>query len=222
MGSLKDKTDYSEETKEEIRQAINKLGGSLNTSTTFRNYELGLEDVYEEMPKVSGEGSIINLSNVREGGLSIIPKGNCEQDTYTGKNLLPLTNQDFTVNNVHYYVENGMLILNGTSTGETLTNNINFKNNFKFTLPAGNYKAITFGVNRAVYIKKYSDDSFILSSPYYFANGVPVNFTLNEETELYISFYIYQQSFNNLINPIMIVSENNPTSPFEKYVRWNP
>lgn len=37
-----------------------------------------------------------------------------------GKNLVPFTDQDFTLNSVRYYVENGSLILNGNSTGETV------------------------------------------------------------------------------------------------------
>ena len=109
-------------------------------------------------------------------------------------NLLPFTNQDFTVNGVRYYVKNGALYLDGTSIGETNTNNVNFKNNFNFTLPAGTY---TYSKNKAtipIRISKLSDDTELLVLQTGQTKGT---FTLAEETEVYLGIYVYQKVFNN-------------------------
>lgn len=128
----------------------------------------------------------------------------------TGKNLIPFTNQDFTVNNIRYYVNNGSLFLNGTSTGETSSKNANFKNNFNFTLPAGTYTISHKTGIIAVYLYKYNSDSssFITLS----TNATSSSFTLAEETKLYIGFYVYQNSFSNDTVEIMIEKGSSKTT----------
>lgn len=110
-----------------------------------------------------------------------------------GKNLLPFTNQDFTYKNVRYYVQNGNLYLDGTSTGETGVNITEFKENFSFTLSAGTYVFNRGQNGDAVslpsYIRKYSDNSTLATNW--------GKFTLQEETKVFLGFYIYNKTFDN-------------------------
>ena len=76
----------------------------------------------------------------------------------TGKNLLPFTNQDFTTLGVRFYVDNGSLYLDGTSTQEINTTISEFKDNFSFYLSAGTYYFDRGDYKGAVYIKKHDED----------------------------------------------------------------
>ena len=114
-----------------------------------------------------------------------------------GKNLIPFTNQDFTVNSVRFYVQNGTLYLDGACTSETLTSHTQFKNNFAFTLEAGTYTFSmgTSGTLRPISLKKYSDDSNISSLS---SVQMQTTFTLSEQTQVYIGFYLVSgNSYSN-------------------------
>jgi hypothetical protein len=125
------------------------------------------------------------------------------------ENLLPFTNQDFTVNNVRYYVQDGSLYFNGTSTRETNSNNINFKNNFNFILEAGTYKiSHKTGVN-AVYLYNYDNDSSSLIT--LGTDTSSQSLTLTQKTKLYIGFYVYQKVFNNVNVEIQIEKSSTAT-----------
>ena len=131
-----------------------------------------------------------------------------------GKNLFPVTNQDFTVNNVHFYTQNGTLFADGNSTGETYSNNTNWKNNFAFTLPAGTYTVSLDAAFTACTIKKMSDDSNLAT-----LNGTTLKkatFTLSEETELYLGIYMYQLSLSNLRLPFQVEVGSDATT-YEPY-----
>ena len=167
--------------------------------------------IYNVLPKVEGNGESITLSNTGESILKLNPKGQCKQDTTTGKNLMPFTNQDFTLKNVRYYVENGNLYLNGTSTGETSSADSAFKTNFSFTLPAGTY-TISHKVGiTACFLYKYDDNTSILTLG---TNTTSQTFTLESETKLFIGFYIYQQSFANINTEIMISTSGGDYEPY--------
>jgi len=120
-----------------------------------------------------------------------------------GKNLLPFTNQDFTIRNVHYYVQDGSLYIDGTSTGETSSADTQFKTNFAFILPAGTYTAShKTGLSGVTgYIKKQSDNSNLATLR---ANEASTNFTLAETTEVYLGFYVYQANNSNVNTTIQL------------------
>lgn len=127
-----------------------------------------------------------------------------------GKNLFPVTNQDFTVNNVHFYTQNGTLFADGNSTGETYSNNTNWKNNFAFTLPAGTYTVSLDTAFTTCSVKKKSDDSSLAT-----INGTTLKkatFTLSEETEVYLGIYMYQLSLSNLKLPFQVEVGSDATT----------
>lgn len=61
---------------------ISRLGVDLtNVDKNIDNIADKLQEAYSQAPKVTGEGSSLSLTPTRKGGLTIIPKGACEQDT---------------------------------------------------------------------------------------------------------------------------------------------
>ena len=86
--SVANKLSYLGETKEKIREGINKLGGGLSTSNTFRSYADKLDEIYDSLPKVEeSDVESATLEGTIKGGLDINLKGNTSQDSTTGKNL---------------------------------------------------------------------------------------------------------------------------------------
>lgn len=132
----------------------------------------------------------------------------------SGKNLIPLTNQDFTKNSVRYYAQNGILYLNGTSTGETSSTSTEFKNNFSFDLKAGTYNFSWKFVNGiSVSVKNYSNNTNFVQLTQNIANA---SFTLNEDTKVYIGVYVYQAMTNNT-NIFLMLEKGNSATDYEPY-----
>lgn len=80
MGTVAEKLTYLNGTKSSLKTAINNLGGDITSSTTFRNYATELNDIYDNLPKVSDTGTNVSLSPTLKGRLGIVPKGNTLQD----------------------------------------------------------------------------------------------------------------------------------------------
>ena len=115
--------------------------------------------------------------------------------TRTNANLFALPSIDFTYKNVRYYTVNGVLYLDGSSTGETSP----AVNEFKvicFTLPAGTYYLNRGSLALPTYIYKKSDGTQLRVN-----NG---SFTLTETTECNLGFYIYNKTFSNDKADIML------------------
>lgn len=129
-----------------------------------------------------------------------------------GKNLMPFTNQDFTLNNVRYYVENGSLILNGTSTGETSSVNTTFKTNLSFTLPSGTYTISHKTGIMACYL--YKTDNTLVKQVN--TNVASETFTLSEKTQVFLGFYVYQKTFAN-INAEVMIEKGTSSSEYKPY-----
>ena len=137
MGTTAEKMTYLNTTKVQIKDGINRLGGELTNLSTFRSYAEALENVYNALPKVTGEGSSLSLTPTRKGGLTIIPKGACEQESYSGKNLIGLKDGTYGTASITAVVNNGVITLNGTTTGVIM-----------FSIPCNtNYSGISVDTN---------------------------------------------------------------------------
>lgn len=176
-----------------------------STATSFEPYVGGTAspnpDYPQEVQTVTGR-QVVTIS---DGGSE-----SQEYEINLGKNLLPFTNQNFTKNNVTFSVTDGTLYLDGTSTGETGSADAIWKTNFSFTLPAGTY---TFSLNTftmASYIKKTSDNSNLAV-----VNGTTLKtatFTITEQTEVYLGFYMYNLSFSNLATTYQLEKGSTATT----------
>ena len=64
------------------------LGADLtNVNKNIENISMVLDDIYDSMPQVSGEGTSLTLDDTRVGKIKSTLKGNTEQTQYTGINL---------------------------------------------------------------------------------------------------------------------------------------
>lgn len=116
-------------------------------------------------------------------------------------NLIPFTDQDFTLNGVRFVVRDGSLFFDGTSIGETSSTNVNYKNKFRFNLSAGTYTISHKTGLIAVRLNNYLNDSNIVVLG---SNTLSTTFTLNEDSNVYLGFYMYRNSFSNINSEIMI------------------
>ena len=83
--AISDKLEYLNETKQELKQKINNLGGSIDEQTTFRNYANQLQNVYDNLPKTEyQEGTEVNLGKTSKGKLDydngVVGIGQSEQN----------------------------------------------------------------------------------------------------------------------------------------------
>ena len=192
---------------------LDELGVDLtNVDKNLNNITDLLDGVYEEYPKIE-ENDVTepSINNTKAGKMEIDLKGNTEQNTYTGKNLLQLSHGNESKNGITY-IENadGSITLNGTSTAGGA-----FNSTINLTLPAGTYTHSTtiplaaglyFSLNNQNYSMLKKDDSSI-------------TFTLNAETT-FISYIIWIDSgytVNNLTLYPQLEVGSTATS-FEPYV----
>lgn len=111
---------------------------------------------------------------------------------------------DFTLKNVRYYTENGILHMSGTSTGETSSNNAAFYD-LSIHLPAGTYYFSRFTYPNAVYLLDSN------------GNGLATNngaFTLNAEETVHVGFYVYNKTFNGDAIPLSITEGSSAPSSY--------
>lgn len=78
--SIADKLIYLNDTKEKLKDSINALGGSITDETTFRAYSEELDNIYDNLPKTTGEGSNLSLTTLK-GRINVeAVKGDTEQE----------------------------------------------------------------------------------------------------------------------------------------------
>lgn len=134
--SIADKLQSIETHIGEAYTEISRLGVDLtNVDKNIDNIADKLQDVYADLPKVIGEGSSLSLSPTRKGGLTIIPKGACEQDSYSGKNL-------FDISKVQARDDIVTLVTNGFTLTKTSNGRFAYYTVFDKVLPAGTYKFV--------------------------------------------------------------------------------
>lgn len=129
-------------------------------------------------------------------------------------NLFPFDDKNFVItagnSNLTVECKNGNLFFQGNA-GEISSNQVAWKNNFAFELEAGTYYCnfpAPLGQGFGRYIKKYDDNTTILTSTNY-------TFTLSEKTKCYLSFYIYQKTFDTKIE--LMLNSGSTAVPYEPY-----
>ena len=121
------------------------LGADLtNVNKNIENISMVLDDIYDSMPQVSGEGTSLTLEDTRLGKIKSTLKGNISQDgtptpttpipvnivsgdneiVVNSKNQLETYNISGTLNGVSYTLQDGVLTLNGTCTSTSGLNGL--------------------------------------------------------------------------------------------------
>ena len=173
--------------------------------------------------KNTNTGTSLSINDTAECPMpmSLAPSA-LEQASTTGKNLMPLTNQDFTLNDVNFKVlNNGYLLINGTASALIAGSSFISDSKYPVILSAGTYTLSRSIASSQVSMGLVESDG--TTSVVSLSRNESIlykEFTLTETTTLYLYFYItsgYQ--INNYEVGIMIESgATTPTSTdFEKF-----
>ena len=233
MTTTLNKLDYLDETKQQIKNALNtKFNSQIQDADTFRSYVSKISNIYTNWPKVTSENTSLSLTPTKKGLMALNLKGNTSQSgtptpetpqdihvvsgdneiVVTGKNLFkPLNNTSYGITTT--YDKNGVGTIKGTSTSKWT----NISANVIYSYPAGNYvlsidKPKTFNVN----IKGTYTDKEIFEFPI-FAGSKTKNVAFKKEVYsmyAYISGFEAGATFNETIKIQLekgsIATDNEP------------
>lgn len=217
---------------EEAYTEISRLGVDLtNVDKNIDNIADKLQDVYADLPKVTGEGSSLSLTPTRKGGLTIIPKGACEQDSYSGKNKLNTSNLTELVTSVGVtftpvYVNNMLqyININGTFSNEASANNYYYVINNAMSFEQNKTYSIS-GVNgfTSTTLQLYTNSStaFPSGNRLNVSDGVITRTARANET-CEIRLYIYKGNTYNNVKVYPMICVNNTDDTYEPYVGGIP
>lgn len=184
-----------------------------------------LDDIYDDLPKVTGSGTSITLDDTRKGRLESTLNGNTSQFTTTGKNLFAPKSINSSGAGITYSLnEDGTINLSGTSTSViyfTLDKNIsesNFVNGNSYTLSSN--KTVPSGVIYKIEIRNAT--SWLRE--YSISNSTPTRTFTIDLTDAVIIRYVVQINNGitpNLTNAGIQIETGNVATDWEKYTGGN-
>ena len=189
--------------------AIESVVGEVTVDKNIENIAPLINNLYEELPKVTASGTELTINDTRAGKMKVQPMGNTSQTQKTGKNLLSLpfsSSSQFGITVTKN--SDGTLTVNGTATADAA---VIF--NTSVTLSAGTYtlSGCPSGGSSSTYNLNLDQLSTMRD------NGSGVTFTLNSERTS--TAYVSVKSgvtMNNVIFKPMIVS-GSTSGDFEPY-----
>ena len=194
-------TQLTEETTENT-QKITKVEQDVNGITSkVSSVEQSVENITNTQNTATGKN--IHLEDSSDEPLaSIKPKGETNQSTRSGKNLLLNNLSTITRNGVTATINDDKTVnVNGTNSSTSI---VNFRINNDLTLPAGTYKlsGCPNGGTKTTYRLVVQDSSWNVLA---IDIGTGVTFTLSSETTVKVNIYIQgSYSANNLLFKPMI------------------
>ena len=210
-----EKTDYLKESKEILKDALIDLGANIDSNTPFRQYINSIDDIYNDFPKVTEEGSNITLENTRKGKMQIQPMGNTTQNEgVSPDNPQPIKN--VTGNNVvkiggkNLWDEEWELgnINNDTGGLENSDTFIRTKNYIEILPNTSYYRTSTVEATRIFY---YDSLYNYMSNTIVSAAGE--TFTTPNNAK-YIKFKQYGTAYNNDI----CITKGTTSTEYEPYI----
>ena len=203
-------------------EGLENIGADLTgINKNIQNIRTILDTIYNDMPKVTGEGTEVTLTPTRKGRLALIPKGNSTQESTTGKNILPAINlTEKTIGgNVKItpvYDSNNLLLyinVNGTCTTNVSMDigEITFEQNKVYTL-----SGITGWTYNTLQLFTNSSTAFPAGNRLQCHNGKTTKTAQANETAM-IGLFLYDgQTYNN-VKVYPMVCENNTDDTYEPY-----
>lgn len=79
MSTTLNKLEYLDETKSQIKTALNQFGSNITDETTFRDYSDKIGNIYSNWPKVTGTGESVTLNNTKVAKMNLGVGGNTDQ-----------------------------------------------------------------------------------------------------------------------------------------------
>lgn len=127
MSDISTKLNYLNDTRLKIKDSLNKFGADLTENDTFRSYSNVLNDIYDKLPKVSGNGSNFTLENAQNGKLDLFEiEGNTEQNNYRGINIYNVNNTKVNVSPEIEILSNDYVSCTYDNTNNSTTHYSNF------------------------------------------------------------------------------------------------
>ena len=142
-------------------KSLQRLGADLtNVDKNIENIASVADDIYDKLPKVTDTGSNVSLTPTLQGALGIVPLGNCEQDSTTGKNLIDIPSTA-SKNNVTL-TKNSDGTFNISINGSASANS-DFNAYIETTLSSGTYTLSKSyaSSNLQVFIQDYNDTTWL-------------------------------------------------------------
>lgn len=226
MGTISEKLTYLNNTKQQIKENLNKFGSNITENDTFRSYSNVINDIYDKLPKVSANGSDFALENAQNGKLdSFGMDGNTEQTTYTGKNLFntfishqagyTATNNGitFTIN------DDGTITANGTNTSNAVFEIAGSWNNTTKLIDLDSSKTYKLSEenNRVVYVRSITGTTLSTHN----STNETTSVISGKEGLSYLGVELTPGTYNNIIFKPQIEEGSTATS-FEPYVGGTP
>lgn len=239
MGTTSEKLTYLNTTKGLIKDSINLTNANILSTDTFRSYATklknglvdiinnGIDTLYSNFPKVSGEGTEIALTSTYEAPIKLNAiKGDTQQNSYTGKNKCGIPNQTTSINEVSVTVSNGEITLNGTAStngtlyftpiNTTILNNKVYINNIYVsgtvsTTNPPNFNIRNANTQAAIFSKNLSNENSYGAS------------TFQSETEVIFGIYVRTgNTFNNYKFKPQVTIGTSEDFDYEPYVGGTP
>ena len=149
MSTTLNKLEYLEETKGEIKNALNtNFNSGIGENDTFRSYVSKINDIYTNWTKVTGEGTELTLNNTKKGRMVLVLKGNTSQLQYTGYNLF------------NDYIEVGTINSNGNNADSTA----NMRNHDFIEITENTTYTISINESVNIAIRYYNENKTFMSS----------------------------------------------------------
>ncbi len=184
----------------------------------LQNLSSMLNVVYEGLPKVSDEGVSPSIVGSRVGRLNTTLKASdTTQFSTTGKQLIPITNQNFTISGITFKAEDNTIKISGTATANI--NGFSMRNDsyFPITLPAGSYYLTRESINSNITINLVRTTSdTIIAQLVRTENTYSTTFELTETTKMYLGVYIPSGAniASDYIGNIMVSTEGGTYEPY--------
>ena len=174
-----------------------------------------LDDIYNDLPKVTGSGTTVTLEDTRKGRLESTLSGNTSQFTTTGKNLLPNERATITENGITITKnDDGSYKVNGTASADvSLAINEN-----TFISMSGTWRMLgcpSGGSENTYMLSAYVGYWGTASPNIDTGNGTNITYTGNVKVRFYIKS---GTTCNNLIFKPMLTTDTTATiNNFEPY-----
>jgi len=224
--SVASKLTYLNGTKKQLYTNINAIGGDLTNESTFREYAEELDNMWENLPHTTGEGTLISL-NTKKGKAKVenflgdtlqegtpTPENPVEVQTGTGRQEINICGKNL-FDKDNYTSSSGYVDSDGTikssSSSRYITSLIKVKPNTTYTLSGGNLAGgYRFNINY------YDLTKTFVQQVGYAQVSMPYTFTTTETTE-YIGFNYYTSRFQ----PSTLQIEENLATEYEEYTGQN-
>lgn len=207
------KLEYLDETKKEIKNALNtNFNSGITDEDTFRSYVGKINNIYTNWTKVTGEGTEITLNNTKKGKMALTPKGNTEQNgTPTPDSPVPIQNvtglQEIKLQNKNLF--DGELEIGGLGgSGEETISSTNCRSKNYIEINSNETYTLSADTNENIALRFYDENKNFISSGT--SAGSPNTFTTPNNAE-YLRFMLVNNT--DLSTQCQLEKGLNSTTP---------